>query len=193
MVEYLAEVRGMDKFFNGFEVRYVQRLDNRDINHLAWIASSRAPTLLDIIIVKLSKPSVRPAEAIKQDLMVIDEPDQESVYDWINPIKMFLKNQPPSNDNAKVERIMPKSKQYHLIDGILFRRGANGMMMKYISREEGIQLLRDIHSGICGSHSTWCSIIGKSFRHGFYWPTAKDDVMEIVTKWRDYPFFRSKL
>jgi hypothetical protein len=54
---------------------------------------------------------------------------------------MFLDNQPPSDDNAKLERIAHKSKMYHLIDVILHRRGANGMMMKCISREEGIQLL----------------------------------------------------
>jgi hypothetical protein len=35
MTEYLAEVRMMEKFFDGFEVRYVPRLDNRDANHLA--------------------------------------------------------------------------------------------------------------------------------------------------------------
>jgi hypothetical protein len=58
-----------------------------------------------------------------------------------------------------------------------------------ISREEGIQLLRDIHSGICGSHSSWRSIISKAFRHGFYWPTTKDGAMEIVTKCRDYQIF----
>jgi hypothetical protein len=34
----------MKKFFDGFEVRYVPHLDNRDADHLAWIASSRAPT-----------------------------------------------------------------------------------------------------------------------------------------------------
>jgi hypothetical protein len=63
------------------------------------------------------------------------------MYDWIYPIKMFLENNPPSDDNAKVECIVFKSKQYHLVDRILFRRGANGMMMKCISRENGIQLL----------------------------------------------------
>jgi hypothetical protein len=52
----------MEKFFDGFEVRYVLRLDNRDADHLAWIASSRAPTLPNVIIEKLSKPSVKPAE-----------------------------------------------------------------------------------------------------------------------------------
>jgi hypothetical protein len=85
MIEYLVEVRRMEKFFNGFEVRYVPRLDNRDVNHLAWIAFSRAPTLPDVIIEKLSKHSVKPTEtdneAVEQDLIVIDEPEQEPAYD----------------------------------------------------------------------------------------------------------------
>jgi hypothetical protein len=89
-----------------------------------WIASSKAPTPPDVIVEKLSKPSIKPAKAVNevidQDLMVIDEPEQMQVYDWMNPIKMFLGNQPPSDDNAEVERIAHKSKQYHLIDGILF-------------------------------------------------------------------------
>jgi hypothetical protein len=85
MVEYLVEVRKMEEFFDGFEVWYVCQLHNHDADHLAWITSFRAPTPPDIIIKKLSKHSVKPAEAtneaIKQDLMVIDEPDQELEYD----------------------------------------------------------------------------------------------------------------
>jgi hypothetical protein len=60
----------------------------------------------------------------------LDEPDQDVPRDQL-----------PSDDNVKVEHIVCKSNMYHLIDGILFRRGANGMMMKCISREESIQLL----------------------------------------------------
>jgi hypothetical protein len=96
MTEYLAEVQRMEKFFDGFEVRYVPRLDNYDADHLAWIASSRAPTTPDIIIEKLSKPLVRPAEeaidATKPGLIVIDELEQGLAYDWMSPIKMFLDN-----------------------------------------------------------------------------------------------------
>jgi hypothetical protein len=124
MTDYLAELRGIEKFLDGFEVWYVPRLDNCGIAHLAWIASSRAPTLLDIIIKKLSKPSIKPAEQDTEaapDLMVIDDPEQEPVCDWMNPIKIFLENQSPSDDNVEVERIARKSKMYHLIDGILFR------------------------------------------------------------------------
>jgi hypothetical protein len=124
MIKYLAEVRRMEKFFDGFKVRYVPRLNNRGADHLAWIASSRAPTLLDIIVEMLSKPSVKSAESIikviEQDLMVIDKSEHAFACDWMHPIKMFLKNHPPSDDNAEVECIARKSKQYHLVDGILF-------------------------------------------------------------------------
>jgi hypothetical protein len=94
MIKYLAEVPKMEKFIDGFEVRYASRLDNRDTNHLTWIASSRASTSPDVIIERLSNPSIKPAEpseeAIRHDLMVIDEPKQEPAYDWLRPIKMFL-------------------------------------------------------------------------------------------------------
>jgi hypothetical protein len=79
MTKYLAEVHMIEKFFDKFELRYVPCLDNRDADHLAWIASSRAPTLLDVIIEKLTKRLIGPAkesiDAAKPDLMVIDEAD----------------------------------------------------------------------------------------------------------------------
>jgi hypothetical protein len=58
---------------------------------------------------------------------------------------------------------------YHLIDRVLYRQGANDMMMKCISKGKDNQLLWDIHSGVCAAHSSWRSIVGKTFRHGFYW------------------------
>jgi ribonuclease HI len=55
MAEYLVEVCMMEKFFNRFEVWYVPRLDNHNADHLAWIASYRAPTPPNVIIERLSK------------------------------------------------------------------------------------------------------------------------------------------
>jgi hypothetical protein len=50
MTDYLAEIQRMEKFFYGFEVRYVPRMDNRDADHLAWLASSRVPIPSDVIV-----------------------------------------------------------------------------------------------------------------------------------------------
>jgi hypothetical protein len=66
MAEYLAKVRMMEKFFNGFDVRYVTHLDNCDIDYLAWIASSGAPIPSDVIIERLTKPSIKPVEHSKE-------------------------------------------------------------------------------------------------------------------------------
>jgi hypothetical protein len=63
----------MEKFFDGFDVRYVPHVDNQDTNHLAWIASSRAPIPSEVIVEKLTKPSVKLEETLREtDLMIID-------------------------------------------------------------------------------------------------------------------------
>jgi hypothetical protein len=124
--------------------------------------------------------------------MIIDGAEQQPEIDWMSPVKTYLDNQPISDDNAEIERIAHKSKMYHLINGVLYKQGINGMMMKCIFKGEDIQLLREIHSGVCGAHSSQRSIVGKSFMHGFYWPTAKDDVMEIVTKYKECQFFQKQ-
>jgi hypothetical protein len=42
------------------------------------------------------------------ELMIIDEPAQRPAYDWMSPIRVYLDNQPPSDDNIEVERIARK-------------------------------------------------------------------------------------
>jgi ribonuclease HI len=169
MATYLAEVRRMEKFFDGFNVPYIPRLDNRDADHLAWIASSRVPIPPDVIIEKLTKLSVKAVEMLREaDQMIIDGVEQQPEIDWMSHIKAYLDNQPISDDNAEIERIARKSRMYHLIDKVLYRHDINDMMMKCISKDEDSQLLQDIHSGVYGAHPSWRSIVGKAFRHGFY-------------------------
>jgi hypothetical protein len=193
MVDYLSKVRRTKKFFDGFKVRYVPHMNNQDTDHIAWIASSRAPIPSDVIVEKLTKPSIKSVETLREtNLMIIDVAEQQPEIDWMSPIKAYLDNQLILDDNAEIERITRKSKMYHLIDGVLYKQGVNGMMMKCISKDEGIQLLWTIHGGVRGAHSSWHSIVGKALRHGFYWPTAKDDAMKIITKCKECQFFQKQ-
>jgi hypothetical protein len=193
MVDYLVEVQRIEKFFDGFEVRYVPCLDNRDADHLAWIASFRASIPSNVIVEILTKPSIKSVEMLRETyLMIIDEAEQQPKIDWMSPIKAYLYNQPISDDNVEIECIARKSRMYHLIDGVLYKQDANGMMMKCISKDEGIQLLREIHSGVCGTHLSLCSIVRKAFMDIFYWPTAKDDAMKIVAKCKECQFFQKQ-
>jgi hypothetical protein len=66
---------------------------------------------------------VKPEESTSEvgpELMVIDEPAQQPVYDWMSSIRAYLDNQPPSHNNFEVERITRKSRIYHLIDVVLY-------------------------------------------------------------------------
>jgi hypothetical protein len=90
----------------------------------------------------LTKPLVKAVEPLREaDLMIIDGAEHQPEIDWMSPIKVYLDNQPISNDNAEIERIACKFRIYHLIDGVLYRQGVNDMMMMCISKEESDQLL----------------------------------------------------
>jgi hypothetical protein len=82
--------------------------------------------------------------------MIIDGAEQQPEIDWMSPIKVYIDNQPISDDNAEIECITRKCRMHHLIDGVLYRQGVIGMMMRCISKVEVSQLLQDIHSGVCG-------------------------------------------
>jgi hypothetical protein len=49
-----------------------------------------------------------------------------------------------------------------------------------ITQEQGIELMKEIHGGMCGSNIAARALAGKAFRHGFYWPMAIRDTEQIV-------------
>ena len=69
---------------------------------------------------------------------------------------------------------------YCIKDGELYRKRPNDVSLRCISREQGKELLEDIHGGDCGHHSSSRTLVGKAFRSGFYWPTALNDAVELV-------------
>jgi hypothetical protein len=56
----------------------------------------------------------------------------------------------------------------------------SGICQKCIEPEEGIELLREINQGKCEHHASSGALVAKAFRHGFYWPTAKQNVEQLV-------------
>jgi hypothetical protein len=81
---------------------------------------------------------------------------------------------------ASTDRITCLAKRYMLVEGGLYRRGTNGVLMRCITQEEGYELLVEVHGGECGSHESSRTLVSKAFRHGFYWPTTLQDAVELV-------------
>jgi hypothetical protein len=109
------------------------------------------------------------------------QPISQSGLDaWISEIRDYLKENILPEDHVSAERIMRLAKRYAVVEGDLYRRGANDVHMRCITQEEGRELLMEIHGGECGSHSSSRTLVGKAFRHGFYWPIALQDAAEMV-------------
>jgi len=87
---------------------------------------------------------------------------------WMDDIFGFLKENILPEDDATAEQIARQSKHYAMVDGDLYRHVTDGVLLRCISREEGPELLADIHEGECRSHSSSRTMVGKAFRQSFY-------------------------
>jgi hypothetical protein len=112
---------------------------------------------------------------------------------WIMEIRTYLKDNTLPDDMASADRIARLAKRYTLVEGGLYRRGANGILMRCITREEGCDLLADVHGGECGNHASSRTLVGKTFRHGFYWPTTLQDAVELVRRCRACQFHAKQI
>jgi hypothetical protein len=99
---------------------------------------------------------------------------------WISEIRDYLKENILPEDHVSAERIVRLAKRYTVVEGDLYRCGANDILMRCITQKEGRELLAEIHGGEYGSHSSSRTLVGKAFRHSFYWPTALQDAAELV-------------
>jgi transposase InsO family protein len=73
-----------------------------------------------------------------------------------------------------------RARGYILKDDNLFKLGVCAPLLKCITQDQGIELMKEIHGGMCGSHIAARALAGKAFRQGFYWPMAIKDVEQIV-------------
>ena len=78
------------------------------------------------------------------------------------------------------ERVARQAMAYCIQDGELYRKRPNDVTLHCISREQGKELIADIHNGDCEHHSSSRTLVGKAFHNGFYWPTALNDATELV-------------
>jgi hypothetical protein len=69
-----------------------------------------------------------------------------------------------------------------MVEWDLYRRGANGVLMRCITWEDGCELLTEIHGGECGNHASSRTLVGEAFQHGLYWPTSLQDAIELVKR-----------
>jgi hypothetical protein len=87
-------------------------------------------------------------------------------------------------------RVMRRGKGFVLVDNKLYRRGArSGVVMKCVMGQDGYDILREIHEGVCSNHAASRTLVGKAYRAGFWWPTAVSDAEDLVRSYQNCQFF----
>jgi ribonuclease HI len=99
---------------------------------------------------------------------------------WVEPFSNYLITGDLSQDEVEARRIQRRAGAYTVINSELYKRSMLAIFQKCIEPEEGIELLREIHQGECGHHASSRALVAKAFRHGFYWPTAKQNAEQLV-------------
>lgn len=178
MSQYLSKVRRLEKHFFGFELQYITRKDNFLADQLARIASSRSQVPQGVFLEQLLKLSLVEAP----ETLPIETTSLEYEDTWMNPIYRYLQKGTPPDDDLETNRLSRKAKMYILVEGVLYKRGTQGVLMRCISQNEGLNLLHDINGGIRRTHSSYRTMVAKAFWQGFYWPTALHDAKELVQK-----------
>lgn len=86
-------------------------------------------------------------------------------------------NQPKRSASSSAQEITPSS------TGSFTKEGYT-LFLCCISRQEGQDLLCEIHQGLYGAHQAPRSLTAKALRQGLYWPTALRDAEDLVQKYQ---------
>jgi hypothetical protein len=185
MDAYCLEVRKLENKFYGLEFHHVVHDNNVAADVLSKLGSTRAQVPAGVFVHVLHAPSIlesAPPTTVPahppagQEVMMID-------VDWRQPFIDYLSEQKVPSDKNLAEQLICRAKSYVLVGDKLYRRGASsGVLMKCVPRQEGKDILEEIHKGICGNHASSRTLVSKAFRRAFYWPTALGDNEELVRR-----------
>jgi hypothetical protein len=172
LMQYLTTVRSLERQFKGFTLQHVDRARNKEADALAK-AAARGETLpSDVFYHVVGTPAVRNPEG----LQVTNDAEGHRIVnlimteDWQALITLFLQGYYHPSDVNEAKRLKHRSRDIKLVGDQLYKKGISQPMLKCMTKTEGIQILREVHSRTCGSHSGPRALTAKVIRQGFYWP-----------------------
>jgi hypothetical protein len=184
---YCVEVCKLDNKFCGLEFHHVICDNNVAVDVLSKLGPSCAQVPAGVFIHKLHKSSIpkQPATPPTTD-PGLPQPSQEVMMidvDWRQPFIDYIKEQKVPSDKNAIEHVARHTKSYVLVGDKLYRQGVTSrVFMKCVPREEGMNILEEIHKGVCGNHVFSRTLVSKAFRRAFYLSTALADAEELVNK-----------
>ncbi|XP_040256216.1 uncharacterized protein [Aegilops tauschii subsp. strangulata] len=198
LLTLLVASRKLHHYFQGHPVKHIPRGMNKEADDIAKRVSRREPQNPGIFEEQLFKPSAAPPTAGPAPLweeppmapptgapacsptsgarLLLALEHQEGC--WTEEFKAYLLQ--GTREGGRRRHVVGQATTYCIQDSELYRRRPNDVSLRCVSKEQGCELLADIHRGDCMHHSSSRPLVGKAFRSGFYWPMTLNDATELV-------------
>ena len=164
----------MKNRINSLEVKFVQipREEIECANHLAKAASTEFMSTSKQVL------SFVQISSLIDDRVQMQEVNFEE--NWTTPLIAYLRSGilPDGKDAAR--KLKVQASWFVLLRNVLYNRGFSRPYLRYLSHDEAKYVMKEVHEGMCGTHSRARSLVHKLIRAGYYWPTMLKDAQAYI-------------
>ena len=100
--------------------------------------------------------------------------------DWTMPIIFYLKNGTLPEDRNAFRRLKIQSSHFVMMGDVFYKRGFSCPYLRCLIPDEVDYVMREVHEGICKSHSGARSPVHKLIRAGYYWLIMQKDAQSYL-------------
>lgn len=113
---------------------------------------------------------------------------------WYYDICFVLLNlcAPTGLSRTKIRFLRMKSSNLCVIDGALFWKNYEGILLKCLTEDETNSVMREFHASDCGGHLYWKSTADKILRASYYWPSLFSYVKAFTASCHKCQIFEGK-
>ena len=96
---------------------------------------------------------------------------------WLMEMTYFLTTglPPPQLRTDEKKRLAVRSRNFCLVDGVLYHKGGDGIWRRGVRQDEKEAVLREAHCGTAGGHYAGDVTARKVWQSGLWWPTTQKD------------------
>ncbi|XP_077230164.1 uncharacterized protein LOC143863370 [Tasmannia lanceolata] len=174
MIKYLSKVRQLASKFKDFEVITIPRTKNAKADVLSKLATSGYTTLGSICMEFLQKSNIE-NEAVKV-MQVKREPC------WMDEIIEYLRSGKLPEAKKEARKVVHRATRFSLDGENLYKRSYTLPYLKRLRPGNDTYALQKTHEGICGEHLGGKALAIKVLLRGMYWPTLRQDALDLVKK-----------
>jgi hypothetical protein len=91
-----------------------------------------------------------------EEVMMIEEM-------WMQPYLAYIINKTLPEDTVEARRIIRRFKAFIMLQGKLYKKSIIGILQRCVTPQEGQEILKDIHAGVCVHHASSRAIAAKAF------------------------------